>query len=46
VMATHDMTMVEKFPGRVLRVENSRLKDVQNINRFDPFNPFNSGQDQ
>jgi len=37
IMATHDMSMVEKFPGRVLRVENAGLKEVNNLNRFDPF---------
>lgn len=40
LMATHDMTMVEKFPGRVIRVENGKLKEVNTINRFDPFTPF------
>jgi cell division transport system ATP-binding protein len=44
VMATHDMSMVEKFPGRVVRVENSRLKEVSNINQFDPFSPFDSSK--
>lgn len=40
LMATHDMTMVEKFPGRVVRVENGKLKEVNTMNRFDPFTPF------
>ena len=40
LMATHDMTMVEKFPGRVVRVEQGKLKEVNTINRFDPFTPF------
>ncbi len=42
LMATHDMNMVEKFPGRVVRVENGKLKEVSNMNRFDPFTPFNA----
>ncbi|MFM9051297.1 MAG: cell division ATP-binding protein FtsE [Bacteroidota bacterium] len=42
LMATHDMTMVEKFPGRVVRVENGRLKEINTINRFDPFTPFSA----
>ncbi len=42
IMATHDMTMVEKFPGRVIRVENGGLREVHTINRFDPFKPFDS----
>ncbi len=37
IMATHDMSMVEKFPGRVFRVENGGMKEVDNLNRFDPF---------
>jgi cell division transport system ATP-binding protein len=40
-MATHDMTMVEKYPGRVVRVENQQLKEVNTINRFNPFQQFN-----
>lgn len=40
VMATHDMTMVEKFPGRVVRVEAGKLKEVNSLNHFDPFKPF------
>jgi cell division transport system ATP-binding protein len=40
LMATHDMTMVEKFPGKVIRVENGRIKEVNTIDRFDPFTPF------
>lgn len=40
VMATHDMSMVEKFPGRVFRIENGRMKEVDNLNRFDPFKPL------
>jgi cell division transport system ATP-binding protein len=37
IMATHDMSMVEKFPGRVFRVGNGELKEVDHLNRFDPF---------
>ncbi len=37
VMATHDMSMVEKFPGRVFRVANGKMKEVDNLNQFDPF---------
>jgi cell division transport system ATP-binding protein len=37
LVATHDMTMVEKFPGRVFRVADGTLKEVDNLNRFDPF---------
>lgn len=40
LMATHDMTVVEKFPGRIIRVENGKLKELSTIHRFDPFTPF------
>lgn len=40
LMATHDMTMVEKFPGRVVRVENGRIKELNTLHNFDPFTPF------
>jgi cell division transport system ATP-binding protein len=40
LMATHDMSMVEKFPGRVVRVENGKLKEINTINRFNPFTTF------
>ncbi len=40
LMATHDMSMVEKFPGRVLKVEDNQLKTMENMNRFDPFSPL------
>ena len=38
IMATHDLAMVEKYPGRVLRVEEYTVKEVQNLTLFDPFN--------
>lgn len=41
IMATHDMTMVEKFPGRIFRVENSSVKEINTMHHFDPFTPFN-----
>jgi cell division transport system ATP-binding protein len=40
VMATHDMSMVEKFPGRIIRVENAGLKEIDHLNSFDPFKTF------
>lgn len=50
VMATHDMGMVEKFPGRILRVQDKSLKEVGHLNDFNPFNTFlgsdSSGPDQ
>jgi cell division transport system ATP-binding protein len=38
IMATHDMTMVEKFQGKIIRVENGRLNDVANLSDFNPTN--------
>lgn len=37
LMATHDLTLVEKFQGRVLRVEENTIKEVQSLNDFNPF---------
>jgi len=37
LMATHDMTLVEKFPGRVLRVIDGTVKEVNSMSNFDPF---------
>jgi cell division transport system ATP-binding protein len=42
LMATHDMSMVEKYPGRILRVEDQTIKEVNKMNDFDPFQPMNS----
>ena len=41
LMATHDMSMVEKYPGRILRVEDQTIKEVNTMNDFDPFKPMN-----
>ena len=40
LMATHDMQMIEKFPGRVIRVEDGKLKPLETLHRFDPFQPM------
>lgn len=37
LMATHDLSLVEKFPGRVLRVENNSIHEVKSLGNFDPF---------
>ena len=37
LMATHDMSLVDKFPNKVLRVENGTLKQVESLGTFDPF---------
>ncbi len=40
LMATHDLDIVEKFPGRVIRIEDGHLKEVDAIHHFDPFKPL------
>jgi cell division transport system ATP-binding protein len=40
VMATHDMSLIEKFPGKVFKVEDRQLKPVGTINQFNPFQPL------
>jgi len=40
LMATHDMSMVEKFPGRILRVENGTVREINTLHQFDPFSEF------
>lgn len=42
LMATHDMSMVEKYPGRILRVEKGTVREVNNAHNFDPFTPFSA----
>jgi cell division transport system ATP-binding protein len=42
LMATHDMSMVEKFPGRILKVEDGTVREINTINRFDPFTQFSA----
>jgi len=37
LMATHDMSLVEKFPGRVLRVENNTIREIESMGNFNPF---------
>lgn len=37
LMATHDLSLVEKYPGRVIRVEDETIKEIESLNRFNPF---------
>lgn len=37
LMATHDMSLVEKFNGRVLRVEKNTINEVEAMSSFNPF---------
>ncbi len=36
LMATHDISLIEKFPGKTLRVANATVQEVSSINQFDP----------
>lgn len=40
LMATHDLNIVEKFPGRVMRIANGSMKEIESMNKFDPFKPL------
>lgn len=40
IMATHDMSLIEKFPGKVYKVENREMKPMDTMHRFDPFQPL------
>lgn len=40
LMATHDMSLIEKFPGTVYKVEQRELKPLNTMHRFDPFQPL------
>jgi len=40
LMATHDMSMVEKFPGRMFRVEEGTVREINTMHQFDPFSEF------
>lgn len=42
LMATHDMSMIEKYPGRILKVENGTIREVNTMNQFDPFTQFSA----
>ncbi|MCC5923298.1 MAG: ATP-binding cassette domain-containing protein [Crocinitomicaceae bacterium] len=37
LMATHDLNLVDQFPGRVLRVEHKTINEVMGITEFNPF---------
>ncbi len=36
LMATHDMNMVEKYPGRILRVEEGTINEIKSRQEFNP----------
>ncbi|OFZ64574.1 MAG: phosphonate ABC transporter ATP-binding protein [Bacteroidetes bacterium RIFCSPHIGHO2_02_FULL_44_7] len=40
LMATHDMSMVEKYAGRILKVEDQHVREMKGMQGFDPSTPF------
>ncbi len=42
LMATHDMTMLENFPARVMKVEEGKIRELSGMNNFDPFQAFSA----
>jgi len=40
LMATHDYTIMERFPFRTLRCENQKMNDVNPSASFNPLNPI------
>ncbi len=37
LMATHDLSIMEQFPSRTIRVENQTVTELNPMNEFDPF---------
>ncbi|MFA5574416.1 MAG: ATP-binding cassette domain-containing protein [Brumimicrobium sp.] len=37
LMATHDKSLIEKFPGRVLKVEKNTITEIKGLANFNPF---------
>lgn len=37
LMATHDLSIMEQFPSKTLKVENGQVIEVNPVNDFDPF---------
>ena len=37
LMATHDLSIMEQFPSRTIRVENQTVQELNPMNEFDPF---------
>jgi cell division transport system ATP-binding protein len=43
LMATHDYTIMERFPFRTVKCENGKLHEVIPAAHFNPMNPVNKG---
>lgn len=37
LMATHDLSIMEQFPSRTIRVENKTVQELNPMNQFNPF---------
>jgi cell division transport system ATP-binding protein len=37
LMATHDLSIMEQFPSRTIRVDNQTVQELNPMNEFDPF---------
>ncbi|WP_066756785.1 cell division ATP-binding protein FtsE [Crocinitomix algicola] len=37
LMATHDLSIMEQFPSRTIRVDNQTVTELNPMNQFDPF---------
>lgn len=45
LMATHDLSLMEKFPSRVVQVKDSEIHELETINKFNPFQPIIKDED-
>lgn len=45
LMATHDLSLMEKFPSRVVRVHDSSIHELETINAFNPFQSIIKDED-
>jgi cell division transport system ATP-binding protein len=45
LMATHDYTIIEKFPSRALRTENQTVLNLSHASAFNPGNPIANEED-
>lgn len=46
LMATHDLSLMEQFGGRVIRVEERKIKTLTTMKDFDPFSSGDSKREE
>lgn len=46
LMATHDLSLMEQFGGRVIRVEEGKIKTLTTMKDFDPFSSGGSKREE